>query len=67
MLPSERHRPNRHPITRSDDVYDECAFVEFIEDHPSGIPKGSAGRYQLKELRKPEMREAQSPEGAKET
>lgn len=32
-------------------VYDWCAFVEFIEDHPKGYRKGSPGRYQLKELR----------------
>lgn len=35
-------------------VYDECAFVEFVEDHPMGYKAGTVGRYQLKELRKPE-------------
>jgi hypothetical protein len=32
-------------------IYDECAFVVFIEDHPNGYRNGEPGRYQLKELR----------------
>lgn len=30
--------------------YDECAFVEFVGDHPAGYKNGSKGRYFTKEL-----------------
>lgn len=31
--------------------FDECAFVEFVGDHPSGYKSGSPGRYFSKELK----------------
>jgi hypothetical protein len=40
-------------IEPAGEIYGVTARVEFIEDHPHGYPKGSEGRYQLKELRKP--------------
>ena len=30
--------------------FDECAFVEFVGDHPHGYKDGSNGRYFTKEL-----------------
>lgn len=35
-----------------EDDYDECAFVEFIGDHPSGYKDGMNGWYFTKELKK---------------
>ena len=31
--------------------YDECVFVQFVGDHPSGYKDGTNGRYFSKELR----------------
>lgn len=42
-------------IEPANSIYDECALIEFVENHPMGYAAGSLGRYQLKELR-PQLR-----------